>query len=170
MIKAYLATSMTGRPYNEVIDEAHYAMDTLLSYSIVARSPAIEEGVPNTSDICPIRTDAEGLRIWKNDKQVIIESHVLIDLTPHRKSEGVAHEIGFMRYFLWKPIIRVYTVGTPPAMIAVFEDDAIVFSLEEAGKVIQERWGTHLKRFWWRMKILKSFPKFVWLQLCFLFQ
>lgn len=171
MVKAYLATSMTGRPYAEIIAEAKSVIVELNGMGIECSSPAIEEGVPNTSEVCPIRTDAEGLALWKHDKQVIIESHVLIDLTPQRKSEGVAHEIGFMRYLLWKPVVRVYPIDTPPAMIATFEDDAIVFSIEEAGKVINERWGTWFKRFCWRVKILqKGIPKFFWYQLKFLAQ
>ena len=92
---------------------------------------------------------------WERDKKMIREANVIVDTTPEDKSEGVAHEIGYARYSLWKPVVRMYKEGSKPtSLIAVFEDDLIVHSPQEAAIQIQKYWGTRLKRFLWRIGLL----------------
>ncbi len=83
---------------------------------------------------------------------MIRDAHVLVDLTGPAKSEGVAHEIGYARYNLWKPIVRVWP-GLGPS-VAWLEDDVIVPTAAHALVEAQRRWGTPFKRRLWRAKML----------------
>jgi hypothetical protein len=90
-------------------------------------------------------------RFWHDDKDLIRRAHVVLDLSGPAKSEGVAHEIGFARYFLWKPVVRVWPgLG---ASIARLDDDVVVSSADEAAEVIRAKWGTPWKRLKWRFAL-----------------
>jgi hypothetical protein len=91
------------------------------------------------------------LAMWTRDKQMIQEAHVVLDLSGPFKSEGVTHEIGYARYALWKPIIRIWCgLG---ASIARFEDDVVADNVDQAAEIIRARWGTPWKRLKWRMRM-----------------
>jgi hypothetical protein len=82
-------------------------------------------------------------------------SFALVDRTADMKSEGVAHEIGFMRYTLWRPVIRISPRHDNGYFsIASLEDDLIVGDVAEAAELIKHKWGTPYKRFRWQIKIL----------------
>lgn len=154
-VSAYVAHGMSHREWAEVYNESVYCQQVLAKYNIEAIDPVDIENIPDKTKPIPIRTDAEGKIAWSDDKKAIRSCHVLIDITPYLKSEGVAHEIGLMRYGYWKPVIRILKPGTPKPMIPYFDDDVLVYSLHEAAELINERWGTWWKRFKWRLKMYK---------------
>lgn len=162
-MKAYIAHGMTGRSGTELIDESLHVLEICKRNGIDPLDPVIEEGVKKSdgkvnspNDVLP--------RLWKRDKEMIRAAHVLIDVTANRKSEGVAHEIGYARYGLWKPVIRVSLdyARSQNISIANLEDDLIVASIEQAAFIAQLRWGTFGKRFRWRIKMLaRCLPKWI---------
>lgn len=167
MLKVYCARGMTGRIMEEVVKEAKVQRRILQHHGIQVLDPVLEEGVkPKKKKL--ISSYYKMVKYWKRDKQMIRESDIIFDMTPWLKSEGVSHELGYARYFLWKPIIRVYWDGEKPSMssIAYFEDDLIVDSLKEAIEESKERWGTFWKRFWWRYSIYsRCWVKAFWYKL-----
>lgn len=165
-VVAYVAHAITGRTGTALNAESRATEVALTHYNIVGLDPVLLEKIPDTDEIIPNRPDDGGQVIWGGDEAAIRRSHVLLDITPELKSEGVMWETGYARFFLWKPVVRVYKPGSSPHMAMVFKGDAITFSLEEAAKVIHERWGTRRKRIIWRLKMLfRSLPKFFLYQL-----
>ena len=154
-VRAYVAHGMSNREWEDVCNESIYCKRILAANNIIAVDPVDIEIIPDHSKPIAIRTDEQGKKAWSDDKKAIANCHVLIDVTPHLKSEGVAHEIGLMRYGYWKPVIRILKPGTPKPMIPYFDDDILVYSLHDAAELINERWGTWWKRFVWRLKIYK---------------
>lgn len=154
MLKAYVAGAMTGLTGYELVQRSKRVGKILRQYGIEPLDPVNVEGVKASTKVIN-STYAQMVKYWSRDKEMIREAHVLIDLTPERKSEGVAHEIGYARYFLWRPVVRVYSNGGRPSIssVAFFEDDLIVESLEEAAVKINQKWGTWYKRFKWRLGI-----------------
>lgn len=154
MAKAYIAHGMTGRPGTEVVAESDKVLEIFTKYGIDVLDPVTAEKVRPSKQ--KINTDYETLDgYWRRDKEMIREAHVLVDVTPDRKSEGVAHEIGYARYHLWKKVIRVYPKGSIPSNLSVayFEDDFITDSLDQAAKEILRTHGSLLRRISWRLKI-----------------
>ncbi len=161
-VTAYVAHAITGRTGSALNAESRATKRALLKYGIVGLDPVLLEKIPDTDEVIPNRPDVGGQVIWGGDEAAIREAHVLLDITPELKSEGVMWETGYARFFLWKPVIRVYRPDSSPHMAMVFKGDAITYSLEEAAEVIHERWGTRKKRFIWRIKMLfRSIPKFI---------
>lgn len=148
--RVYTALSMSGRPAKAVLADQRAAAMALRTYGLTPLDPAKEEGVKETDGILSAKEE-ELRRHWLRDKKMIRRAHVVLDLTGPSKSEGVAHELGFARYHLWKPIVRVWP-GLGPS-IARLEGDAIVENVTEAAALIKTRWGTPLKRLWWRTKL-----------------
>ncbi len=168
MFSAYVSHAMTGRLASDCIKEAAHTLRIASSYKVKLYDPIIEEGVKNENFIVlnPMKT-LKGY--WNRDKELLRRAHVLIDYSGPAKSEGVAHEIGYARYFLWKPVIRVYENLGPS--VARLEDDVIAHSLEQAFKIAVDRWGTWPKRFMWRLRIVpKGIVKHLWNQIVFLTQ
>lgn len=168
MTKIYTAQKMTGRDQAEMVNMAKKAKKVFEGAGIKVLDPVLEEHVKPTNEILVDKPLSLLKDYWKRDKQMIREAHVVVDLTPEAKSEGVAHEIGYARYALWKPIVRVYQPDSKPAsMIAIFEDDLIVHSLEEAAVQIQKYWGSWAKRALWRLGLMnRCLPKWIWHQIC----
>jgi hypothetical protein len=162
MLKAYVAHAITGRTGNELWRESTIAEIVLRRHGIETIDPVVIEGLPRTDEPVPNRPDSDGLEIWRGDEASIRKAHVLIDITPEMKSEGVLWEICYARFLLWKPVIRVYKPGSKPHMATVFKGDVIAFSLDEAARKIDELWGTWWKRAKWRVCMLgRSLPKFL---------
>lgn len=161
MIKAYIAHGMTGRPGTDVVEESAWTAEIFEQHGIQVLDPVTAEKVAPSK--AKINTDYATLDgYWKRDKEMIREAHVLVDITPERKSEGVAHEIGYARYFLFKPVFRVYPSGKVPSNLSVsyFEDDFITDSLHAAAHEILRLHGTLAKRIVWRFKLyLRCLPK-----------
>jgi nucleoside 2-deoxyribosyltransferase len=152
---------MSGRIKEEVVREALQDKEELEFLGFKVLCPVVTENILPTQE--NLQASVEQMNeFWYRDKRMIEEADVLFDMTPERKSEGVAHEIGYARYFLYKPVIRVYPQGKLPpfSSVSYYEDDAIVDSLHEALEYADKIHGTLLKRLWWRFKLyLRCFPK-----------
>lgn len=164
MVKIYTAAKMTGRDQKEMVETAKKNKKIFEAYGVIVLDPIIEEHVKAEKHLLVDKPLAILKDYWNRDKQMIRDAHVVVDTTPEAKSEGVAHEIGYARYFLYMPIVRMYSPDAKPSsMIAVFEDDLIVHSPEEAAVQIQKYWGTWTKRFFWRVSLYKRcFLKSLW--------
>jgi hypothetical protein len=157
---------MTGRTWREVVEEAADAVDCLENHGIEVYSPALDEWKRQNNQSLWRQKIGGGLEAlkahWKRDKDEIVRSHAMLDLTPHRHSQGVAHEIGFHRYALWKPVLRKMD---PTSSVAMLEDDLLVPTVEDAAREINLRWGTRWLRWKWRSRMLiRTLPKWLWRQ------
>lgn len=152
MVKVYVACAMTGLYCDEVLTKAQADRETLERFGIKVHHPVIEEGIPHEHKLLDFKTDKELDIIWEKDKQVIKSSHVVIDTAAAVHSTGAKREAGKCRYALWKPYVSVWPDGNVP-FIARKEDDACVTSVEEAGYIVQKRWGSRIKRMAWRLPI-----------------
>lgn len=166
-MKAYIGHGMTGRSGEELINESLYVLEVCKKYGIEPLDPVMVEGVKKVDPRVQASNEMLPLH-WKRDKEMIREAHVFIDITANRKSEGVAHEIGYARYSLWKPVIRVSLdyARNQNISVANLEDDLIVASIEQAAYFAQLRWGTFGKRFRWRIKMFaRCLPRWICYQL-----
>lgn len=154
-ITVYCARSMTGRVKEEVVAEARSDKDYLERAGFTVLCPVIAENVEPTKQVL-LSSKKAMETYWPRDKQMIREAHILFDLTPERKSEGVAHEVGYARYALWKPVVRIYKEGKLPvkSSVAFFEDDYITDSLIDAIEYSLRVHGTFFKRLKWRLSML----------------
>ncbi len=163
-VKIYQAVKMTGRSAKGVVEQTTRARRLFQSYGIEVLDPVQEEQVEPTAGLIIGSAKDKHVdlkKFWKRDKQMIREAHVVVDLTPTAKSEGVLHEIGYARYGLWKPVVRVYD-GDIKTGIQSFEDDALVGSVADAAALIRQKWGTKRKRFAWRASLLwHKLPRFI---------
>lgn len=167
MIRIYNARGMTGRIKEEVVAEAKRDKGFLEKAGFKVLCPVIEEGVKPTNQVLMSSKKAMDV-FWPRDKQMIREAHVIFDNSPHLNSEGVKHEIGYARYTLWKPIVRIFPEGKLPvkSSVAFFEDDYICDSLLEATEYVYRVHGTFLKRLKWRLSMLnRCLPKWIGYQL-----
>jgi len=155
-MKVYLARGMSGRVKSEVVKEARQDRRKLDKLGITPLCPVLSENV--RAGKSAIASTVEQMNnYWFRDKQMIREANVVFDMTPELKSEGVAHEIGYARYFLYKPVVRVYKNGQlpPTSSVAFYEDDLIVSSVEEGAVEALRRWGTWYRRILWRFSLYK---------------
>jgi hypothetical protein len=153
-VKIYLATAMTGRDKLELVQEAKADVRMFARWGIEAHSPVLAEKVrPVKGKLHSWRRSLEPK--WKMDKQAMRGCFALVDRTADMKSEGVQHELGFMRYCLFRPVIRVsprHDAGY--FSIANLEDDILVGTIEEAAVLLHHRFGTWYQRFKWQIKVL----------------
>lgn len=162
-IIVYNARSMTGRVKEEVVAEAKADKEFLEKAGFTVLCPVEKEEVPATKQVL-ISSKKAMESYWPKDKQMIEEADVLFDLTPEKKSEGVAHEIGYARYFLYRPVVRVYRDGKlpTPSSVAYFEDDYVTDSLIDAVEYTLRVHGTRAKRLKWRLKLYaRCLPKMI---------
>ena len=167
MLKIYACRGMTGRIKEEVVKEALADKEFLEKAGFVVLCPVVKEGVEMTKEKLVSSKKAMD-SYWPKDKQMIREAHLIFDLTPHLNSEGCKHEIGYGRYALWKPVVRVFPKGQLPfkSSIAFYEDDYVCDSLEEAIEYSLRVHGTFKKRLKWRLKMLnRCLPKWIGYQL-----
>lgn len=164
-VKAYLAHKMTGRKGIELVAESFLAEAACKRFNVTALDPVVFEGVKPTEAVIT-GGDPKALKsLWARDKSMIRDAHVLVDLTGEMKSEGVLHEIGYARYYLWKPVVRVIR-GYKGPTISDFEDDGIVGTVYEAMALVQEKWGTWPRRFLWRLRFMpRALVKWCWYQI-----
>jgi hypothetical protein len=162
-LKCYTARKMTGVPGRQLVAQALRVKAALEAHGIIVLDPVTSEKLKRTYR--PLHNSFSKLKeYWVRDKRMIQQAHVVLDLTAPEKSEGVSHEIGYARYFLWKPVVRIYPDLGPS--VARIEDDFIAGSLDEAADLMQEKWGTWWKRFKWRLLLVNRCAlKFLWLQL-----
>lgn len=163
----YLARGMSGRIKSEVVKEAKADVYFFRYYGYKVNCPVEVEQVENTHT--KLQASVKEMdAYWKRDKELIRNSNVVLDMTPHLNSEGVKHELGYARYCLWKPVVRIFPKHKKPpiANVAFYEDDYITEYLEDAAFKIDQWFGSRHKRFVWRLKMLnKSLPKWIGQQL-----
>ncbi len=147
-IKVYVAHAMTGKMQDELVKEAEYTTRTLENYGFEVLDPIVEEQVKSVHEPL-LQVSAEQLeRYWRRDKEMIKEADIVLDFKSCNKSDGVAKEIGYARWCLWKPVVRVF-----PGMginISRIEDDEIVNDLPSAIAIMHEKYGTYDKLHTWR--------------------
>ncbi len=166
-MKVYLARAMSHRIKEEVVLEAKNDRDLLQKAGFTVLCPVEKENVPATKQIL-MSSKKSMMEYWPEDKRMIREANIIFDMSPNLNSEGVKHEIGYARYCLWKPVVRVFPTGQLPlpSSVSRFEDDVIVDSLIEAIEYSLRVHGTILKRIKWRLKMLnKSLLKWIWFQI-----
>lgn len=167
MIKIYLARAMSGRTNAEVELEDKPDREFFRSAGFEVLSPVERENIPVNSKIL-LASKEEILGHWPRDKRDVRKSYIVIHMTPHLRSDGAWHEVGYKRYHLQGPVVHVYPFGKLPAdgAISFLEDDYVCDSREEAVEFILRLHGTYLKRTKWRLKkLLRCFPKSFWYQL-----
>ncbi len=166
-IRVYTARGMTGRVKEDVVKEALVDKEYLEKAGFEVLDPVTSEGVQPTKERL-ISSKKAMDSFWPRDKQMIREAHLIFDMTPQLNSEGCKHEIGYGRYSLWKPVVRIFPKGQLPfkSSIAFYEDDCVVDSLEEAIEYSLRVHGTFLKRLKWRLKLLnRCLPRWVMFQI-----
>jgi len=139
---------MTGRYCDEMRQEADMLKRTLENYGFDILNPVLEEGVPNEHVLLENVPEEKLERYWKRDKEMIRESDVLLDYMTQNKSDGSNKEVGYNRFCLWKPTVRVW-VG-PGGLISKLEDDIVIPNLVDALNLIHDKWGTYEKLGEWR--------------------
>ena len=148
MIKVYLAIKMTGREARVLDEDVWKGVKAFSRYKIIVLSPWYHE-FWNYSPEDIIRAKPEDrARFWNKDKELIRESHVIVDMSGNLFSRGACLETGMMRYGLMRPTVWVDNIQS----VRNDEGDIVVSSLEEAAKQVSERWGTWGKRAKWRLK------------------
>lgn len=167
-LKVYTARGMTGRKAIDVYYEAKRDKRYLEKHGFTVLDPVAEEGVRPKKKA--IKTTYKQLvKFWNRDKQMIREAHVLFDMTPWLKSEGVSHEIAYARYHLWKPVVRVYNEKYPrpsAGSVAYFEDDLLARDIDHAIYESERKWGTFYRRFVWRVMLYnRCLLKALWYRL-----
>jgi hypothetical protein len=157
-IRIYTCAKMTGRDQLEMVEMAKKNKKIFEAAGITVLDPIIEEHVKATHTPLVDKPINVLKGYWSRDKAMIREAHVVVDTTPELKSEGSAHEIGYARYALWKPVVRLYQGQAKVLSPIVY----FVHSTEEAAIQIQKYWGSWLKRFLWRIGMLnRCFPKWI---------
>ena len=155
-LKVYPARAMSGLVAADVVREATADKAVMERQGMTVLCPVIGEKVkPTKAVIASSKRQMD--TFWHRDKEMIREAHVVFDMSPTRKSEGVAHEIGLARYAYWKPVFRIYREGSlpPKSSIAVYEDDYICATLAEAIERAIKHHGTWWRRFKWRVSLYK---------------
>lgn len=149
----YLACRMTGRSKAVMVKEALDAKAILEKYGITVISPVLAEGIKPDNEKLVAISDEELATEWRNDKAFVRQCHVLLDLSSASRirSEGVAHELGYARYALFKPVVRLFPNGLGPS-VTKLENCTVVQTLDEAGVAIISKWGTRSQRILWRIQ------------------
>ncbi len=150
-IKVYVAHAMTGKMQDELVREAEYTTTQLEAYGFEVLDPITEEGVKEVHEPLVQVSQEQLARFWKRDKEMIKEADIVLDYMACNKSDGVAKELAYARFCLWKPVVRVFP--NCGINISRIEDDVIVNDLPSAIAVIHEKYGTYAKLQAWRESI-----------------
>lgn len=160
MIKIYTCQKMTGRYCDEMLKEAEMLKRVLNNYGFEILNPVLEEGIANEHVLLENVSADKLEHYWKRDKEMIRESDILLDYMTQNKSDGSNKEVGYNRYCLWKPTVRVW-VG-PGGLISRFEDDIVIPNLVDALNLIKDKWGTYEKLGQWRTEMWnRCYPKWL---------
>ncbi len=148
MIKIYTCQKMTGRKCLDMRREADMLVEVAASYGFKVLNPVIEEGISYIDkylESVPLKLLE---KYWRRDKEMIKESDIILDYRTQNTSDGSNNEVGYSRYCLWKPTVRVW-IGKG-ALISRIEDDLVIPTLDEAMAIIKYKWGTYKKLEKWR--------------------
>lgn len=159
-ITIYTCQKMSGRYKDEMIREAEYLVRHLNNYGFQVLNPVLAEKVEDVHELLQNVQPALLAHYWQRDKEMIREADIILDYCTEGKSDGTNKEVGYARYCLWKPVVRVWP--GPGGLISRLEDDVVVNSLIEAIQVIQLDWGTYEKLGAWREAMWRrSFSKWM---------
>lgn len=152
---------------DELVYEANIVCRALRNYGFEPLDPIIGEKITNEHKLLEQMSESTLNKNWKRDKQMLQESHLVLDYNSCNKSDGVSVELGYARFFMWKPVIRVFpNLGIS---ISKLEFDTVVSNICYALPLMTALWGTKKKLLIWRLKMLiRCIPKFVLLQIKFL--
>jgi nucleoside 2-deoxyribosyltransferase len=153
MIKIYTAMAMTGRYKDEILREANMLVRVCKEWGFEGLNPALRENIQSVHEHLNKIPDAILEQFWRDDKAMIRDADILLDYKTQNKSDGANQEIGYARWCLWKPVVRVWY--GPGALISRLEDDVVVDTIGTAMHVISDRWGTYEKLLAWREKIMR---------------
>jgi nucleoside 2-deoxyribosyltransferase len=159
-IVVYVAHRMTGRYQDELVQEAQLTKRVLENYGFTVLDPIISENVPNTHELLN-QVNAEQLaKYWARDKEMIRDADILLDYMACNQSDGVAKELGYARFCLWKPVVRVFPkLGLS---ISRIEDDHITETLSDAVGIMMNLYGSYEKLRRWRQAMWdRCFTKWV---------
>lgn len=148
-IKIYVCHRMTGRYKDELCAEERLTRQALEAQGFIVLDPIAAEGVADVHELLDGATNLESH--WKRDKAMIREADLILDYETMGRSDGANKEVGYTRYCLWKPVVRVWS--GPGGSISRLEDDVIVPTLAEAVAIIEERYGSYEKLGAWRSEI-----------------
>lgn len=152
-MRIYCASSMTGHTGDELVARSKMIKKLARQYGVDALDPITKEHVRRSRHPLLPTKPASLARVWKIDKGMIRRAHAVIDFTGPDKSEGVSAELGYARYFLYKPVVRVWPgLGLS---IARIEHDVIAGSAAEAFSAAVTYWGTPWKRLKWRLALIR---------------
>lgn len=153
----YQACKMTGLDCSEMRAKAEHDVKVLRDHGIIVHHPVLKEDIPRTHATLKDRSEKEMTKLWEHDdKRAIKKANVFLDSAADVFSIGVKHEYGKGRYRDWSPAVLIFKPDTVIPFIARAENDACVHSIEEAASVIQNLWGTRLKRMAWKLPIYLS--------------
>lgn len=152
----YLARGMSGRTKEEVALEDKYDREFFEAAGFEVLSPVKEEGIHPTPEKLLASKDSM-LFFWPRDKQMVRKCDIVLHMTPHLRSDGAWHEVGFKRYHLWEPVVHVYPEGQLPhkGAVSYLEDDAVVEGCIQAVEWALRVYGTRWRRLKWKIKLLK---------------
>src|ERR1035437_1879759 len=162
----YCACRMSGRDKAEMVHRAQFVVETLAIFGIQGISPVLEEGVKAESTKL-INYDKEQVRgFWARDKHIIrYVSHAVLFDHAEMSSLGMTREYCLNRGVLWKPSVIVLAQGTATS-VATYEDDLVCFSAHAAAEFMEKSWGSRMKRWTWRVKMMnRSLPRWVYDQI-----
>lgn len=143
-LKAYLAQAMTGRTWREVVDEAIEAVRHLERMGLNVYSPVLKEWDGKSEGV--IQASVANLKKhWKKDKANLEKCHLLVDIDPEKKSEGVAREIALMTYVYKRPVIRVYRKTRAPITgVHMLEGDVVANGYCDNRLWLNAGWRKHV--------------------------
>lgn len=147
-IKLYCCHRMAGRDMSDLVKEAARTTRVIENYGFEVCDPIIMEKIPNVSEILTQLSEEQLRQRWKEDKTAIKDADVILEYMGCNKSDGCNVEVGYGRFCLFKPVIRVWPNAT--MSISKIEYDHIVPSLIDAMELIKEKYGTYEKLGKWR--------------------
>jgi hypothetical protein len=166
-LKIYSAQPMTGYMQDEANQIARMLVRVGNEYGFEILNPVLEEHLPDVHEPLTQVSKERLEKFWKRDKEMMQDAHIVLDYMSANKSDGVNKELGYSRFFMWKPTVRVF-----PKMginISGIEDDLIHDTLVDAFAAIKQRWPDKHSLLMWRVQMLaRCVPKAVMLQIKFL--
>lgn len=144
---------MTGRFMDELVQEAQFTTAVLAMYGFQALDPIVQEKIPNVHELLTQISEEQLRERWRDDKTAMKDADLMLDFMGCNLSDGVNVENGYVRFGLWKPVVRVWP-GVPMSISAI-EYDHIVPTIWDAMEVTREQYGTYEKLGAWRKAMLE---------------
>lgn len=165
-LRVYLAQKMTGLTCHQILKKAREVTKVLEEHGLEVWSPAIMENVPDTNKKLGVLSKEDLLAKWIIDKKIGLRScHIILDIDGDLFSDGVSEERGIMRWYLWRPVIRIKSPGHIYSISSI-ENDFIASNARQAAIFIKRRWGHRRKWVMWKLHhILFGLPKLAWFQI-----